>query len=123
MGFNTNTHDRTIYISVYKPTEENIYTIRQVDDFALDCYNASIANDICNKRKGDIKLHGEPYKPFTYLGIITDFNGTHIEQSRDYIQISCPNYIDRMMISHRWNEENSKVPDRPSYPLPHDSLK
>ena len=47
-----------------------------------------------------LQLPGESDKPFSYLGIVTDFNGIDIEKSRDYIQMYCTNYIDRVMISH-----------------------
>ena len=39
MGFNTTTHDRTIYTPVYNTTGETIYLLRQVDDFVLACAN------------------------------------------------------------------------------------
>ena len=43
MGFNTTTHDRTIYTPVYKTNGETIYLLRQVDDFVLACANESVA--------------------------------------------------------------------------------
>ena len=43
IGFTTTTHDRTIYTPVYKTTGENIYLLRQVDDFALACSNEYVA--------------------------------------------------------------------------------
>ena len=39
IGFTTTFRDRNIYRSIYKPTEENIYLLRQSSDFALACSN------------------------------------------------------------------------------------
>ena len=70
---------------------------------------------------GALKLPGESDKPFTYLGIVTYFNEIDIEQSRDYIQASCHNYIDRVMWSRRWNEDKSNFPAKLPSPLQPDS--
>ena len=72
---------------------------------------------------GRFKLPSELDKPFAYLDLVTDFNGIDIEQSRDYIQIYFHNYIDRVMIYHRWNGYNYKVPYKPPSPIPPNSLK
>ena len=65
----------------------------------------------------------ETEDPFTYLGLITDFNGIDVEQSKDYIQISCGNYIDRIYTSHGWNDDQSMKPaSKPITPLPTDTL-
>ena len=70
-----------------------------------------------------LQIPGESDKPFSYLGIVTDFNGIDIEKSRDSIQIYCHNYIYRVMIYHQWNEEKSKVPAKTPSTIPPDSLK
>ena len=123
IGFATTTHDITIYIAVYKPTGETFYLLIQVDEFSLDCYNLYVAEGRYNQIGGDIQFPGESNKPFTHLGIFTDFNGIDIEQSRDYIQISRYNHIYRVMISQCCNEWKLKVPAKTPSPLPSDSLK
>ena len=70
-----------------------------------------------------IQLPSESDKLFSYLGIVTYLNRIFIEHSCGYIQISGHNYIDRVVISHRCNGENSKVPAKPTSPLPPDLLK
>ena len=70
---------------------------------------------------GRFKLPSELDKPFAYLDLVTDFNGIDIEQSRDYIQSYCNNYIYRVMVSHRWNAYKSKVPAKPPSTLTPDS--
>ena len=67
---------------------------------------------------GRFKLPSELDKPFAYLDLVTDFNGIDIEQSCDYIQIYCTNYIEIVMISHYLNEEKSNIPDKTDSPLP-----
>ena len=121
--FNTTSHDRTIYRAAYKPTGDNIYLLRQVDYFLLACSNESVTEYIYTKNGGSLQLTGESDKPFSYLGLVEYFNGIDIEQSREYIQISCQNYIDRVIRSHHWNGQSSKFPDKPPSPLPPDSLK
>ena len=123
MGFNTTTHDRTVYISFYKPNGETIYLLIKVYDFSISCYNEYLSKDIYNQIGVTLQLPIESDEPFAYLGHVTDFNGIDIEQSRDYIQIYYQNYMDRVMIYHRCNWEKSKVPDKSPSRIPPNSLK
>ena len=43
--------------------------------------NEYFAEDIYDKIEDAIQLPSESYKPFAYLGIVTDFNVIEIEQS------------------------------------------
>ena len=70
-----------------------------------------------------IQLPSESDKLFSYLGIVTYLNRIVIEHSCGYIQIYCHNYIDRVVISHHCNGDNSKVPAKPTSPLPPDLFK
>jgi len=116
MGFESTTHDRTIYKNTYEG--ETVYLLRQVDDFALACNDESTAKAIYAEIGSRLKLPKEDKAPFTYLGLVQDFNGIDIEQTRDYIQISCPNYIDRVMRSHGWTTEKTMKPtSKPMAPL------
>jgi hypothetical protein len=101
LNFKTTTHDKTIYHTTYKG--EKIYLLRQVDDFALACNEEETAKEIYKIIGSKLKLPNEPKDPFAYLGLINDFNGIDVAQSRDYIEISCSNYIDRIMTSHGWD--------------------
>ena len=78
IGFTTTTNDRTIYRDFYKPTEETICLLRNVDYFSLACSNESVAKDIYNKIWDDIQITGESDKYFAYLGLVTYFNGIDI---------------------------------------------
>ena len=53
---------------------------------------------------GSLQLPSEAYKPFSYLGLVVDFNGIDIEHSHVYIQTFYHNYIDSLVISHFFNE-------------------
>ena len=90
MGLTNTTHDRTIFRAVYKPTGETIYLIRQVDDFLLSYYNESISKDIYVQIGHNLIHPSESDKPLSYLGLATYFNRIYVEQSREYIQITCP---------------------------------
>ena len=45
--------------------------------------------------KGDI--------PFEYLGLVKDYNGTDLVQTKKYIEMNCSNYINRFLKSHGWD--------------------
>ena len=94
MGFKSTTHDRTIYTTLYthaNGTKEIIYMLRQVDDFALACKDESTAKAVYNAIGKRLKLPNESDIPFSYLGLIEDFNGIDIEQSKTHVRISCQN--------------------------------
>ena len=42
--------------------------------------------------KGDI--------PFEYLGLVKDYNGTDLVQTKKYIEMNCSNYINQFLKSH-----------------------
>ena len=109
IGFESTTHDKTIYRKVYRHndgSEEIIYMLRQVDDFALACKEEATAKDIYDKIGIALQTENEKNPPFAYLGLVTDFNGVDISQTNEYIEISCSNYINRVMRSHGWESEN-----------------
>ena len=76
----------------------------------MACTDESIANEIYDIIGNDIKLPTEDKVPFTKLVLITDFNGIDVEQSGDFIEISCFNYIDRIMTSHGFETDNKMQP-------------
>lgn len=82
--------------------------LRQVDDFAIACNDECTAKEIYGIIGSKLRLPNEPKDPFAYLGLIKDFNGIDVTQTRTYIKLSCPNYINRIMTSHGWD---TKCPD------------
>ena len=46
--------------------------------------------------------------PFEFLGVVKDYNGVDIKQTKDYIEMSCANYIQRLSKSYGWDKDSSK---------------
>lgn len=53
--------------------------------------------------------------PFEYLGIVKDYNGVDVLQCKHFIQMSCGNYLRRLLKSHGWDTDSSK-------PLPTEAI-
>ena len=73
-----------------KYTAEDIYLLRQVDDFAVACDNENTANKIWNDI--DSKLSA----PLKKEGLLRRHNGIDIEQARHHIKIHCSTYITKI---------------------------
>ena len=69
-------------------------------------------------------MHDESSAPFQYLGLLRDYNGLDVHQSRDHITISCASYISRVLKTHGWDKPNLKESDPPKAgaPLPMDCI-
>ena len=94
-----------------------VYILRQVDNFSLVCKHESTAIAIYGDIRKALQLPKEDKPPFTYLGLMDNFNGIGVELAQQYIQISCSNYIDRIMTSNGWSSEKSMLPaSKPIYP-------
>ena len=113
IGFESTTHDKTIYKMEYTHNDERgketIYMLRQVDDFALACKDEETAVNIYDQIGKALQTESETSPPFAYLGLINDFNGVDISQTNEYIEISCKNYIDRVLRSHGWEAESNST--------------
>ena len=103
LNFKTTTHDRTIYTASFDG--EQVYLLRQVDDFALACTNKDLADKIYDIIGTKLQLPKEDKPPFSKMGLIDDFNGIDVQQTDSYIKLSCGTYIDRLVTSHGWKEE------------------
>ena len=70
-----------------------------------------------------LQLSGEKVPPFKYLGPAKDYNGVDITQTKQYIEISCPGYIDRLTRAHGWDKpDDTEIKSRPTAPMPERSL-
>jgi hypothetical protein len=76
--------------------------LRQVEDFALACTEESISDKLYDIIVEKLKLPGEDTVPFAKMGLLDDFNGIDVQQKDEYTELSCGNYIDRIMRSHGW---------------------
>ena len=104
LGFKTTTKDRCIYIK--KIEGRIILLLRQVDEFCWACTVEQDAKNIYNligtkfwfqseRDKGDI--------PFEYLGLVKDYNGTDLVQTKKNIGMNCSNYIAWFLTSNGWD--------------------
>ena len=61
---------------------QNILLLRQTDNLALATNDKSIANQIYGIIGAKIQLPGKIEPPFTYLGLVKDYNGVDVNQRR-----------------------------------------
>eukprot|EP00980_Cylindrotheca_fusiformis_P008178 scaffold1732_cov76-Cylindrotheca_fusiformis.AAC.1 len=122
-NFRSTTHDKAIYRGDINGTA--IFLLRQVDDFALAAPDESIAKDIYKRIGERLQLPSEEKPPFSYLGLIDDFNGVDVHQYSDRIVLSCESYIDRVLRTHGWTTPDApseKDPNKPQSPIPADAI-
>ena len=91
------THEPCLYFTRnYNNTGKTVLFLRQVDDFAIACQDRDLAkqviHDINSKMTIDVKE----------LGQIHRYNGVDVEQTRDYVKIYNPTYIDKILLRHDW---------------------
>ena len=120
LGFEHTTHDRTIYSATFEG--HRVLLLRQVDDFALACEHEETAKRIYDIIGARLQMEHETEPPFEYYGLLTEYNGVDITQSRDAITISCPRYIQRVLKSHMWEADSKDPPDAKCVPMTADSL-
>ena len=118
LNFTTTTHDHCIYRTVYNG--EEVFLLRQTDDFAISCKNESTAITIFDIIGKKLQLRHEDSPPFDYFGKLTDFNGVEVNQCKEFVEIACTGYIDRVVRSHGWDKDPTfgNINDRPTSPLP-----
>ena len=93
--------------------------LRQVDDFLISCKQEDIAKRIFDYIGKKLQLSGKKVPPFKYLGIAKDYNGVDITQTKQYIEISCPGYIDCVTCAHSWDKpDDTEIKSRPTAPMP-----
>ncbi|KAG7370163.1 reverse transcriptase RNA-dependent DNA polymerase [Nitzschia inconspicua] len=86
LSFRSTTHDRTIYSGVFEG--EPILLLWQVDDFALACRRESTAKAVYDFIGKALQQPNEAQPPFTYLGLLSDYNGVDVHQTADYIELT-----------------------------------
>ena len=96
-GFTSTTHEKCIYHATI--SGQKVLFLRQVDDFAVACKTPSIARALIERIGKYLSV------PLHDLGIISKFNGINIQQSQDFIKISCEDFIDRVLDHHQWHEQ------------------
>lgn len=108
-GFVSTTHERSIYTGTFDGFKMLIS--RQVDDLAIGCTNTEsirkLVAIICSEDKIDLRDEG----------MLESFNGIDVQQTQQYIQITCESYIDKFLTHYGWSSaavhESSEKPIEP----------
>ena len=99
LGFKACKHEPCLYHHPnYKGQE--VYFLRQVDDFAISTQNSNIAHEIIDKIDKHMTIKVKP------LGVITRFNGIDVMQTKEYIKLSNATYIKRITENKRLMEDD-----------------
>ena len=91
IGFRATRHEPCIYRLPTEVFGEEIFLLRQVDDFALGCDSAETAEKIWKL------IDAEMSAPLKREGLLCRFNGIDIEQSKNFIRVHCQTYISKIM--------------------------
>ena len=115
LGFETITKDRYIYIK--KIEGRILLLLHQVDDFCCECTVEQDAKNIYNLIGTKIQFQSEREKGdilFEYLGLVQDYNGTDLIQTKNYIEMNCSNYITRSLKSQGWDVASDQPDTAPT---------
>ena len=88
MKFESTTHEPCLYKGVYK--QHRVLFMRQVDDFAIASDNLDICQEIISQLDNAMTIKIKD------LGLISRYNGTDVEQTREYIKIHSESYITKI---------------------------
>lgn len=90
---------------------KKVLLCRQVDDTAVACADPAICKMIIEVLATKIFLTDD--------GLMKSFNGVDVEQTRDYVRISCESCIRKMLVSHGWDKSGpNESATRNLEPLP-----
>ena len=82
-------HEPCLYKGNYNNKE--VLFLRQVDDFALSSKSSTTINKVLLEIENHLK------QPLKRLGLLQNFNGIEINQTRNFIKISCSSYIKKLL--------------------------
>ena len=91
IGFQPTTHEPCVYRLSKEKFGEEIFLLRQVDDFALGCDSEAVAEAIWKL------IDKEMSAPLKREGLISRLNGIDVKQTRDYIKVHCETYISKIL--------------------------
>ena len=116
LNFKATVHYRCIYQTTYKG--QKILHLRQTDDLTLTTNEESTAKNIYGIIRAKLQLPGETEPPFTFLGLVIDFNGVDVNQQKEYIEVNAFDYINQILTSHGWIDSVKRlIPDKPLVPM------
>ena len=97
------------YTSDYNHTGKTVLFLRQVDDFAVACQDQATAKQVIADINSKMTINVKE------LGIIERFNGVDILQTRDYVKLYNETYIEKIISSHPWLQQNHHTT---TFPIP-----
>jgi hypothetical protein len=97
------THEQSLYHGTFNG--EKILVCRMVDDISIACDDRKTADMfVASIEESGIKIRVEEDGD--------RYNGVDVDQTRDYIKLSCESFIDRMLLSHGWTTPGARETDR-----------
>ena len=84
-----------------------------MDDFAITCEDQDQAKQIIQDINANMTISVKE------LGLVKQYNGVNVEQTKEYIKIHNTTYIDKLLAQHFWLA-NDEVPLH-THPLPMNS--
>jgi len=102
LGFHSTTHERNLYCG--EINGELVLVCRQVDDFAIASKDPKTADLLISKINAQVTTQNK--------GLGMRYNGIDLNQTRDYIKVSCESFIDRMLQTHGWSQPSPNEKDR-----------
>ena len=93
-----------------------------VDNLALSVDNESTACTIFYIIEKKLQLSNELDPPFTYLGLLQDYDSVDVNQCKEYIEIHFTNYINHVFTSHGWNILSNSTSMKPPFSIPEDCI-
>jgi hypothetical protein len=99
--FKTATHECSLYTAAIHGFQ--VLQCRQVDNLAIACTNADTAQWVISQIGAKVDV--------TKGGLLTTFNGVNIDQTVDYIKISCTLYFRHFLKAHQWDTPLSNKSD------------
>ena len=109
MGFKTTTHERNLYVG--QVDDKEVLICRQVDDFAAGSADKQTADTFFQILRQHVECEYNAMGVKTEEGMYERYNGIDIIQTRDYVKVGCESYIDRMLLSHGWENPSKKTPE------------
>lgn len=111
MGFKNTAHERNLYVGTIDG--EEVLVCRQVDDFASAAASMATAEKFITVLRKYVEAEYAGLGIQTEGGMYQRYNGIDIFQTRDFVKISCESYLDRMFLSHGWenSRHHEKVPE------------
>ena len=114
IGFRATTHEPCIYRLPDDVFGEEIFLLRQVDDFALGCDSEATAEKVWQL------IDSKMSAPLKREGLIHRFNGIDVNQTRDFITIHCATYINKILKTKPFSltaTQNKPIPMTPDNDL------